>query len=265
MSDRGFKRRLFRLLGPRRYARIQAEYYFLRLLIALKSPRYADGFFGRDLTAFAGRLRPGDTVLDIGAYLGGTAALFAKALGPKGRIQAFEPYHYGYLLTLIQRLGLSDIIRPVKAALGAEAGSIAPSVPVHQGVPMYSQAGILAVTGGPSATLAGAAVPLLRLDDFLAANNLNAASIAAVKIDVEGSELGVFAGGENFFRDFKGFILCELWFDALPPKGWLHLRSLGYACRYLDRQGNWHEANTEGEIRAIAEGETYGNFWLQKP
>jgi FkbM family methyltransferase len=267
MAKRGFKKGLFRLLGPRLYARLQAEFFFRRARRALGNPRYAETFFGRDLTAFAARLRPGDTVLDIGAYLGGTAALFAQAVGHTGRVISFEPYHHGYLRRLIDRLGLAGIIRPVVAALAAEKGSIAPAVPLHEGVPLYSQAGIIAFSGAAAAApdiLQGESVPMLRLDDFLAEEGLPASAVAAVKIDVEGSEPGVFQGGEKFFRGFEGFILCELWLDVMPPPGWLRLKSLGYHCRYLGRDGRWLEADTEAELRAATEGETYGNFWFER-
>ena len=37
------------------------------------------------------RLAPGDLVLDLGAYCGGTTLAFARAVGPGGHVVAFEP------------------------------------------------------------------------------------------------------------------------------------------------------------------------------
>ena len=37
------------------------------------------------------RLRPGSTVVDVGANIGAYSTMFAAATGPKGRIYAFEP------------------------------------------------------------------------------------------------------------------------------------------------------------------------------
>jgi FkbM family methyltransferase len=41
--------------------------------------------------AFRQEVRPGDTVLDIGANLGGYSLLFGQWVGPSGRVHAFEP------------------------------------------------------------------------------------------------------------------------------------------------------------------------------
>lgn len=261
------KKILFRRLPRSAYARLQAEYHFLRLRRALASPGRAERTFGKDVLAFAARIGPGNLVLDIGAYLGGTAALFARAAGPSGRVIAFEPFHAAGLRETVRRLGLADRIEAVEAALGAEPGTVQPSVPLHAGIPLYSQANILGArtaAGDAGEVLEGKPVPLLRLDDFLAEAGISPASVAAVKIDVEGSEMGLFAGGERFFAAFRGPVLCELWFDRMPPPGWARLRSLGYACSYLGRDGNSRPAGTAAEMEAVSRGETYGNFLFEK-
>jgi FkbM family methyltransferase len=54
-----------------------------------------DAFFGVRLDSALNRaaefLQAGDIVIDVGANFGGTARLFAAAVGPTGRVHAFEP------------------------------------------------------------------------------------------------------------------------------------------------------------------------------
>jgi FkbM family methyltransferase len=154
-------------------------------------------------------------------------------------------------------------------ALAPENGDTELVIPIREGVPLYSQAGFAA--SYPEASKPGSGYTferrptrLVRLDDFLAGAGLAPEAVGAVKIDVEGSELGVFTGGEDFFRRFRGPLLCEFWFDRMPPPGWIWLRERGYACRYLDRQGAWVAVDTPEALAAATRGETYGNFLLER-
>jgi FkbM family methyltransferase len=268
MPARTLKRGLFRLLGDRGYRLLHGAWFLARLLAALALPPLRPGFFGRDMLALAARLKPGDTVLDVGAYLGGTAVLFALRVGPAGRIIAFEPVHHAFLSLLVRALRLP--VQVVPAALGAEGGRAELVVPVHEGVPVYSQAGFAESYDTDALERRGAyrfrrlAARKDRLDDFLAREGLAPRSVAAVKIDVEGAERDVLEGGERFFRDFAGPLVCEFWFDAMPPEGWTWLRERGWSCRKLGPAG-WAGGDTRGDLEALARGETYGNFWWEKP
>jgi FkbM family methyltransferase len=265
MPLKSLKRRLFRLSGPGLYRRLHAAWFFLRLLRAFRSRRAARTFFGPDLLAFAAMLKPGDRVLDIGAFLGGSTALFAKAVGRSGSVIAFEPVHHRTLARLLRTLGLVRV-RVEPMALSRGNGDTELVIPIREGVPLYSQSGF--AESYPEASRPGSGYAferlptrLMRLDDFLARESLAPADVAAVKIDVEGSEMGVFAGGEAFFRAFRGPLLCEFWFHEMPPPGWAWLRERGYSCRYLDRQGRWLAADTQEALAEACRGETYGNFF----
>lgn len=269
MPLHGLKRRLFRLTGPAAYRLLHAAWFRLRLSRALASRAYARRFFGDDLLAFAARIRPGDIVLDIGAFLGGSTALFSRAVGRSGTVIAFEPVHHRWLLRLLRSLRMPQAgVRAL--ALAAANGDAELVIPIREGVPLYSQAGFsqsYAEAARPGSGYAFERLPtdLMRLDDFLAREGMRPETVAAVKIDVEGSELSVFGGGEGFFRDFRGILLCEFWFRAMPPPGWAWLRERGYSCRYLDRKGTWVQADTPEALSAACRGETYGNFFWEKP
>ncbi|MBW8890375.1 MAG: FkbM family methyltransferase [Fibrobacteres bacterium] len=263
----GAKRILFGLAGPGLYARLHAWRFRHRLRQALASPRYAESFFGPDLLAFAAALAPGQTVLDIGAFLGGSTALFCRAVGPAGRVIAFEPVHHQALSALVKRLRWPARIEAL--ALSESTGPAELVIPVRHGVPLYSQAGFAdsyAAAAAPGSGYSFQRQPTRRsrLDDWMEQAGLRPQDIGAIKIDVEGSEMGVFRGGERFFRAFKGPLLCEFWFDTLPPPGWAWLRERGYHCRYLGKDGAWRPADTAAEMTEAARGETYGNFLLQR-
>jgi FkbM family methyltransferase len=261
------KRLLFKVSGPGLYARMHAWRFRRRLGKALASPRAAEGFFGADLMAFASLIGPGQTVLDIGAFLGGSTALFSRQVGPAGKVFAFEPVHSRALSDLVRACRLPAQVEPL--ALSDGNGPAELVIPVRRGVPLYSQAGFAEAYTAAAASGSGYAfekVPARRerLDDWLEEKGLAPEQVGAVKIDVEGSEAALFRGAEGFFRRFAGPVLCEFWFDTLPPPGWSWLRERGYHCRYLGRDGAWHTADTPGEISEAARGETYGNFLLQR-
>jgi FkbM family methyltransferase len=125
-------------------------------------------------------LKPGDTYVDIGANLGFTMLTAARAVGPTGRIVAFEPN-----ATLVQRLEDSlrsnqiEHITIHNAALGESEGFVQLVDTGHHG------------TGYIDPTTASTgSVRRVRGDELLGGFT----GRVFVKIDVEGAEL-TFLGG----------------------------------------------------------------------
>lgn len=253
------------MIGERSYRFLHGSFFLARLLLALAWKPYARRFFGADMLALADRIRPGDIVLDIGAYLGGTAALFARKAGPEGLVLAFEPYHHRFLGLLAKLLGLRVRVFPL--ALSSGDGPADLVVPVHAGVPVYSQAAFAGSYDTEALSRSGAysfrrtEVRTARLDRVLEEEGIDPASVSAVKMDVEGAELAVLEGSVGFLEAFRGPLVCEFWFNPLPPKGWVWLRERGWNCRKLDAGGRFREAGTLHSLEDLARGETYGNFW----
>ncbi len=267
MLWKNFKGNLFRFIGPNVYRGIHAGYFFIRLIYALCSSRFGEKFFGRDLIAFADRLKPGDQVLDIGAFLGASTVLFGKAVGRKGLVIAFEPIHARLLKVILKPFCLKQI--SVKnIALAAKNGNTELVIPLYNGIPLYSQSGFMeSYIGdhiGKEYTFQKFTTSLIRLDDFLLQRGIAPESLTAIKIDVEGAEMAVFEGAEDFFRRFKGMLLCEFWYNQNPPLGWIWLQERGYSCSHLRKDNVWVLVNTPEALAAISRGETYGNFFWEK-
>ena len=145
-------------------------------------------------------IRPGDTVVDVGANLGTHTTFFAGRVGSAGRVIAFEPQRivFQMLCANLALNGLPNVYAHLAAA-GRAAGSIeVPDVAYaepgnHGGVSLAAPH-----TGAP-----GARVPLLALDD------LGIDRCRVLKIDVEGMELDVLEGGRALVAAARPIIYLE--------------------------------------------------------
>ncbi len=158
---------------------------------------YLDPIAGRDfasdpLARLAGALPPEATILDVGANVGLTTLILAT-ICPRARIVAFEPMAENVrLLERNLRENGVGTCTVVGAAVGDGAGTVAMTA------------------DGPWSLVsaAGAAVPLVTLDDWCA-RSLPEARIELVKIDVEGYEPNVLAGARALVRRWNPTILLE--------------------------------------------------------
>lgn len=138
--------------------------------------------FDEDAEFFRRYLRPGETFVDVGANVGYLSITGAKAVGPGGRVFAFEPHSRiaGYLHRNSKLNGLSNITIAV-AAVGDRSGN----------------ASLVECPGDDSQNSVGSGhgftVPMVRLDDVL--GHLD--PIALLKIDVEGYEKWVLDGADH--------------------------------------------------------------------
>ena len=78
-----------------------------------------------ELRVFRRMLRPGDLVLDLGAHVGVYALAAAEAVGPSGRVHAFEPHprNAGLLRRSLSVNGFAGFAEVHLLAAGATAGA----------------------------------------------------------------------------------------------------------------------------------------------
>jgi len=158
--------------------------------------------------AFRDVVRPGMTALDVGANVGAYSLLLGQWVGTSGAVVAFEPApaaHDG-LRRHIHLNALDAIVTPVRAAVGAEAGT---AKLVVARTPGESR---LAMSADGDATTV--AVPVTTIDEFCAREHLTPDFI---KIDVEGAELDVLRGARETIRRTRGRLSL---FVEMHPSIW---------------------------------------------
>jgi len=129
----------------------------------------------------------GDIVFDIGAYVGDTALWFSKAVGPQGKVYAFEPEprNFEKLKANLERNKVTNVI-PMQLALSKTEGEMQVS----------SAAGSSVITQ----TGTGKSVKVTTIDKFVEANILP--RVDFIKMDVEGHESKVLEGAHETIKTF---------------------------------------------------------------
>jgi FkbM family methyltransferase len=177
------------------------------------------GQFERDIVSLIERLTPaGGTVIDIGANVGAHTLRFAKHVGPAGRILAIEPTDYAYR-KLARNLSLNAFpqVTALQVALAEQA---APRQTISFRSSWRSD--------GRQQT-GTSVVDFVTLDDCCAAHGITRVDL--IKLDVDGHEFGVLAGGAQTLARSRPALLMETghWHFAAAERNPLALLSrLGY-------------------------------------
>ena len=158
----------------------------LRLVIDAQTEKFylERGLRARRAVCARGAVDPGDVVWDIGAHIGFFSVLAARLVGPNGRVHAFEPMpaNRTRLLKTIALNGMHHVHVHAEA-LAAQAGDR--PLYGHPSTSMWSLIG--------RDRVAALQVKCLTLDRLFAQGSFG--SPALVKIDAEGAELDILAGG----------------------------------------------------------------------
>jgi FkbM family methyltransferase len=167
------------------------------------------------------KLRPGTTVLDIGANKGVFSIYMSRAVGPRGKLIAFEAQpELGDHLRDVSKAFALDNMTVVNQGLSSAPGELTLYRPdVGSGMASFhAPAGV----GHEEIK-----VPVIRLDDYLQENDVG--PIHFIKCDVEDHELDVFRGGEHTLRQHMPDLLFEC-HDHEADRGELFdfLTGLGY-------------------------------------
>ncbi len=166
---------------------------------------YYTGELDRKITWICSKLiRPGDTVLDIGANIGIVTLWMAKLVGPEGRVHAFEPNPrmIRLLKQVMQRNSLTNVTLHA-IALGPESGNLKLHIPKFNA----GMASLIHHRDMPGCE--GVDVAVMQL--AAVAEHDSIGSMRMIKIDVEGYEAEVFKGAESLFKASRpDTILFEL-------------------------------------------------------
>jgi FkbM family methyltransferase len=189
-----------------------------------------------ELDILGALIRPGDTVLDVGANFGFHSLAFSGLVGPEGRVFAFEPQRLVWQ-SLVGALALNFIenVHALNVAVGREAGSVAIPPIAYRERNNIGAVSLRPAWGGSSevSVLPDAdaeIVPLIRLDDA------GLASCDLIKLDVEGMELAVLEGADGLIERCAPICYVEFHTDREALLRFFEER--GYAAYFHDVPGN---------------------------
>ena len=174
---------------------------------------------------FARILKPGDTVVDIGANIGLVTKVIRNLVGPTGKIHTFEPvpYTFDILRRNFERSGVKNVTC-YDAAISNRDGEAAIIVPTYQDIPdvRYDNSGSLGrvrnyyaahlALGGdePEPQRNTVTVPVRSLDRLFA---VNPERISLIKCDAEGYELQCMLGAKTILMRDHPALFIELCSD----------------------------------------------------
>ena len=177
--------------------------------------RILNGTYEREQTRlFERHLRPGATVLDVGAHVGYYTLLSSVLVGGEGRVHAFEPNpaNAEFLRRHVRINRLSNV-HVEQAAVSDTAGTARFDFGTGSGTGRLADAGALEVR-------------TVRLDDHCAQHGL---APSALKIDVEGAELVVLEGARETLARHRPVIFLSTHGAQVHAASLQVLRGLGYA------------------------------------
>ncbi|HEX2079709.1 MAG TPA: FkbM family methyltransferase [Longimicrobium sp.] len=176
--------------------------------------RILNGTYEREQTRlFQQHIRPGATVLDVGAHVGYYTLLAAVLAGESGRVHAFEPNPQNAdFLRRHVRINALGNVRVEQAAVSDQAGTARFDFGTGSGTGHLAAGGALEVR-------------TIRLDDYCAEHAL---APAAVKIDVEGAEVSVLEGARQMLERHRPVIFLSTHGPEAHAASLACLRGLGY-------------------------------------
>lgn len=198
-------------------------------------------------------VKPGMTVLDIGAHRGFHSLLLSKRFGSNGRLLSFEPSPAdARRLRLHLRINFCRNAEVFECALGDQDGSAELYT-----VPENSVLNSLRPPDTQFRT-SRKKVEVRTLDDAL--SKARAERVDFVKLDVEGGELAVLKGAQQLLSNSpRPVVLCEVLEQRTRPWGYPARLIIEYL---LQRGFAWFELRDDAILQPITprQSEFNGNF-----
>ena len=163
-------------------------------------------------------VKPGDTVIDVGANIGYYTLQFAQLVGPQGRVIAFEPdpINYQLLVKNITENGYKNVTA-VNKAVSDSKGTLKLYINEENRGDnrMYDS----------SDDRSAVSIETVALDEFLAKQQ---DSIDFIKMDIQGAEILALKGMKNILSKNKNLtLISEFWPIGIQRIG-------GKAREYID-------------------------------
>ena len=188
---------------------------------------------------FKAALGPGMVVLDVGASFGLYALAAARAVGPSGRVIAFEPAAEtaSALREHLRLNGVEERVEVIEAAVSERTTVETFWQQETSFVASLVETATRQEAGESSAPLETRRVPAVKLDDFCRERRLEP---DVLKIDVEGAEADVLRGAREILERRRAVVFLETHDGTLRAAG----RSADDVFRELERAG-WRYEKVE--------------------
>lgn len=169
------------------------------------------GWAQKDVRLFETHIKPGMSVLDVGANLGHHTVVFSKLVGKSGRVFAFEPQTPIFRL-LAANAAINGCLNAelLQCGVGETDGFL------HLYPISYDQRanfGALGIDPSPEtrdAQRQGQCIPVVALDGFLQRVEPALKSCDFIKIDVQSYELFVLRGAIQLLKKFRPKLFLEI-------------------------------------------------------
>lgn len=159
------------------------------------SPAIRDAY-ARDVFLFDYEPRTDDTIVDVGAGLGGEVCLFSRLVGGRGRVVSIEahPRTFAGLQRAIALNGLTNVLPVPCAVVGVPGRVLLGDDPVNH------------TLNGLTADAAGAVVVTgRRLDEIL--RSLGVERVQLLKMNIEGAELEVLESSRDLLASVDNLVV----------------------------------------------------------
>ena len=217
------------------------------------------GVYEKAETAFIERtLRPGMTVLDVGANIGYYTAMAARRVGPTGRVIALEPdpESFKYLEQTIAANEVGNVVAFQCAAADREAKMTLHISEDNRGDNRLYE---------PDPKWPKVSVAARPADELL--KEAGVETVDFIKIDVQGFEASVIAGLKTTLDQSESLtLIAEFWPKGLrdaggDPKEFLQqLRAHGLQLHELNSKGGLAELTDDDDLIARHSGRRYTNL-----
>lgn len=203
-------------------------------------------------------LRPGMTVLDVGAHHGLYTLLASKRVGRSGKVIAFEPSpRERERLSRHVRFNRCSNVKIEAFALGSSQSQA--DLYLTDGMNDWCNSLCRQAAGDVACTVR---VDVLALDEYLTKVGLS--GVDFMKVDVEGAELGLLNGARKLLSStLRPVILCEVQDRRTAPWGYRAEEIV----QFLDGLGyQWFLPLGRGRLRPVyAKSGPYDNNFVAAP
>jgi FkbM family methyltransferase len=157
--------------------------------------------------AYQRLLRPGQTVLDVGANVGAHTLHFARTVGPTGKVYAFEPTDYAFAKLNANVAANPELVPRIvccQTMLTEANGQDIP--PLYSSWPLVEEESLHALHGGR--LMSASKARSMSLDSCLAEAGVD--HVDLIKIDIDGFECGMLRGARDTLARMRPTIVMEL-------------------------------------------------------